>query len=285
VSEPAKGWWKYDNKSYGNDSWNVGYEYKLGWGLQKNSGAKTGLCDTDLRIQGLAKATAHLAGKEIKIIDGDNYAYSQDGVFHAHGHLEVLGKSLYDTGEAKSTVHLQPLNFRLIAKPSVSAIITIVFVPVTVEVGASGEAGINTTIDAALKRVCPSSGPATLEISAGAAITPFVHVAGFGSVGVGVKGLQAKIQVELDLLQMDVPFSLTASMKPTSGTLASLQLEATAKIDIYLKTLSGRVLGVLENPIKNMRQTLFEWKGLEPLKETGWSRTWRVPVGSVLGSI
>lgn len=286
VTEPAKGFWKYDKKAYGSDDWNVGYEYKVGWGLQKNSGAKLGLCDTDLRVQGMAKATAELAGKTIQIIDGDNSLTSQDGVFHAHSHLEILGKKIYDPiDDWKSEVTYKPVNFKLVAKPSYAATIVIVFVPVTIEVGVAGEAGLAAEITGSLERACPSAGPATLEISATAGLTPFIHVSGFGSVGVGVKGFQAKLQVDLDLLNLDVPFSVTAKLAPTTASLSSLQFTALVKLDLHLKTLSGRVRGILETFWKNYSTTIFEWRGIEAVNETGWSREWKIPVASVLEKI
>jgi len=178
-----------------------------------------------------------------------------------------------------------PFTYKLSAKPALSGTIMVAFIPVTVQVGVAGEAGIMASIDAGVRRVCPTAGAPTFEITAGATLAPYVNLAGFGSVGVGVPGFQAALQVELDLLHLDAPFSVTGRLAPSGTTLATLQLNVTARLDLYLKTLSGRVIGVLENPIQDLRETIFSWKGIEAVKELGWSKTWKVPVPSVLGEI
>lgn len=123
---------------------------------------------------------------------------------------------------------------------------TVGTIPITVAAGATGDLGIrgDVTVDTTN----------TVDIEVG----PYLELTGYAEGGVGTKGFNAGIGIELLVLGVDLPFHATLQVKP-SYPLAIFTFEA----PLIISTLDGKLYLYAKLLLDKYTYTILKWSGLE----------------------
>ncbi len=279
-SLPTLGQQFSDEGQYGNDDFNVKYDYHFAWGItdfdQKdpNDPSKTLFCKSNLRGGGTFNASGTVFGKTKEAVDFDVWAYTKtedDNKDYIHEELSmrILGKDLFTPINAK-----QQATYTFVKSPSIklgkngdgysmTKNFVILAVPVTVKAGMTGNFGVDINLKGGLIRDCEGA-PDQMNIGVDSKVKPFVDLDAYLSAGVGWSGLSAGVKGEVNLLEVELPFNANAGLKmQATNTGADLFLVAKSDLNLVLRTLGGKVSVYVEYIFDSSEKEIFSWNGYE----------------------
>lgn len=184
----------------------------------------------------------HSTKDYVHLLAEANAEYGKQAYAHA---LVVLGGIVYYENSGTQSLSLA----KSYQRDLVSASATFSFgpVPATVTGKLRGAVGVNGAV-----------GPKVTGAGTGVAaeITPYATATASASLAVGVPGLQAGIEGQLELIHVGVPSN------------GSLVMDSTGKLswglnsDVEVRTLDGALSGYIEILNKRFRRKLVDWNGV-----------------------
>jgi hypothetical protein len=266
-----------DEGRYGNDDFNVSYDYNFSWGLtdydQKDDEGKPLFCKSNLRGGGTFNVDGAVFGATKSVVDFDAWAYtktdSSDGKDYIHEELsmKLLGNDIFEPINAK-----QAAKYSFSATPSttlgkdgqgykMSKTFVVVAVPVTVQGGLTGTFGVDIKLDAGLIRDCEGA-PDQMNIGVQSNVKPYVDLDAFLAAGIGWSGLSAGVKGEVNLVEAELPFTAKAGLEfHATNSGSDLFLVGKSDLKLKLKTLDGKVKLYVEYLIGSSEREIFSWPG------------------------
>lgn len=267
-----------DQGSLGSSLIGASYSYSGGWHLYN---FENNVLLTQGSAQGALYADASLLGVKIPIINA--YAMAQ-----------TVGDDTTPTG-VTTTKYLRLLNNEAIYQPPTtesasfnivldaapvsrelaggSQVIMVAFIPVELRAGVAGQVGASGSLRGNITRGSSIALNLHGDLRPWAAATGFVY----GAASVGI--VKAGIKATLTLIRAELPFNLDAKL--AMGGDGNITFDATASLDLVLRTLDGRVSAFIDYFLDDAEVTLFEWQGLADtvrLFESHWDG---VPIGAM----
>jgi hypothetical protein len=291
-SLPTLGQQFSDEGQYGNNDFNVKYDYHFAWGItdfdQKDENGNSLFCKSNLRGGGTFNASGTVFGQTREAVDFDVWAYTKtedDKKDYVHEELSmrVLGKDIFTPINAK-----QQANYSFVKNYStklgkngdgysMSKTFVVLAVPVTVKAGMTGNFGVDIALQGGIIRDCVGA-PDQMNIGVDSKVKPYVDLDAYLSAGVGWDGLSAGVKGEVNLLEAELPFTANAGLNfQATNSGADLFLVAKSDLDLNLRTLGGKVSVYVEYLIGSSEKEIFSWNGYE-LKSNLFSMDAKYPL-------
>ncbi len=239
------GFTKSRDELMGNDKFGMGYSYDFGFIFD----AKHEICQLQLETRGAFNTYANVFGKRFDIIDALASFSTLDREVKVHA--KVAGKNLF-TPIDEDWKDYDPSFDWSIAKtigsgkkeiPIVKTWFVIVVVPVKLEAGIAGEAGLNLGLDVEAQgfdnEQCPSARVAGLA-------EPYASIDGYLEAGIDVFVASVGIRGSLTIVRASLPFTagIGVEMLQKQGAPwdpSRFQLFADTRMGLKLRTLSGGI--------------------------------------------
>lgn len=234
---------KTRDEQMGGDKFNMGYSYDFGFGFE----AKNEICKFELDTKGEFKTYATVFGKRFDIIDALAKFSTKERVVQAHARFG--GKNLFTPVDEDWSKEEQSWDWSFAKTvgsgkknvPIISTRFTIVVIPVKVEAGLSGEAGLSVGLEAEANgfnnEQCPSA-----RISGVA--EPFAGVDGYLEAGIDIFVAAIGIRGELTIIRAGLPFRVGVGVEVLKKDLPltdprRLGMFADTRLDLRVSTLNG----------------------------------------------
>ncbi len=244
----------------GNAKFNAHLEYKLHWRV---FGFEQILCNVNAKFEALFNSYVTVF-KKWELLYAHFYLDLHDYI----GDLRILGNSVYH----KKQKLVGALKWNLAKgstptakiKKGAKATFTVVFIPVSVEVGLAGAMGVNYELKAAVDK----GGAACAKVDAyvhGAA-KPYANLDGFAQLAIDIFIAKVGIGGKLQLLKVALPLFAKVGLSAPQGDIRKLQLTVDAGMNFALNALKGSLYlfgeaGWCPACFKG-RTDIFKWKGV-----------------------
>jgi hypothetical protein len=280
-STPTLGQQFSDEGQYGNDDFNVKYDYNFSWGItdynQKDANGNAQFCKSNLRGGGKFGVTGTVFSVSKQVVDFNAWAFTkteqennQDKDYlHEQLSMKILDENLFSPIDAK-----QQANYAFVSSPSkklgkdgngysMSKTFIVVAVPVTVKGGLTGSFGVDIKLQAGIIRDCVGL-PDQMNIGVSSHLKPYVDLDAYLSAGIGWSGLSAGVKGEVNLIEVELPFNAEAGLKfMATNTGSDLFLASKADLNLLLRTLRGKVSVYIEYIVGSSEKEIFSWNGYE----------------------
>lgn len=251
----------------GNKYFGLGYDYAFGFNLDIQSE----ICVINLYAGGHLKSSVNLLTLPVSLIDAA--AYVDTEAREVRVHASVLGIELFE-GVHETWSTQEDFHFNVVKTPKksrdqtlIDTKIIVVVVPIGIKLGITGEVGANlgATLDTA-----GLGGDACPEVIVGGLVEPFIGMGGYVSAAIDIFIAAAGVRGEVNIITVSLPFRPGIGLKVLGGTPGSvlpggIELQLSAKLDLRLSTLSGRIFAFAEIgwcPFCYTGQfTIVEWTG------------------------
>ncbi len=232
------------------DSFGMGYDFEFGFGADFDGG----ICQVDIDAGGYFEAFAEALGNRRNLIDAEARFDTVERRLDLS--LEIAGKNLFTPvhfdWEPLEALSFNPTDTAATEPkriPLIQAYFTVVFVPVKIEMGISGQVGLDyglrTTLQPPNNEECP-------YIFVGGLVEPWIGIDAYASAGVDLFVIGGGIRGALNLITGSLPFSaglrigvgereppLTVDANPVLALAPELTLNVDMNLDLELSTLSG----------------------------------------------
>lgn len=267
-----------DASMYGNNDFNVSYNYHFSWGLtdfdKKDPQGNRLLCKANVKGGGVFNVDGTVFGYTKNVVDFDAYAYTQthndNGVesdkIHEELSTKILGEELFtpvnDTKPARYDWVVTPRD-SFGDREMIKKTFPVAFVPVTITAGIVGSFGVDVELHAGLLRDCQGA-PDQLDIGVDTKVKPWADVDGHLSAGIGWSGLSAGIKGQITLVEAELPFTAKAGLQFLPANVGSdLFLVAKTDTKLKLKTMDGKVSAYVEYIFDETEREIFSFPGYE----------------------
>lgn len=239
------GFTKSRDELMGGDKFGMGYSYDFGFVFD----AKHEVCNLQIETRGAFNTYANVFGKRFDIIDALASFSTEDREVKVHA--KVAGKNLF-TPVDEDWKDFDPSFKWNITKsigsgkkeiPIIKTWIVVVVIPVKLEAGVSGEAGLNLGLEVEAQgfdnKQCPSARAAGLA-------EPYVSIDGYLEAGIDVFVASVGIRGSLTIVRASLPFTagIGVQMLKKDGPpfdASRFQLFADTRMGLKLTTLSGAI--------------------------------------------
>ena len=226
----------------GGDKFGMGYSYDFGWIFD----AKTEICKLQLEAHGAFSTYANVFGIRYDIID--TLASFSTETRKLNLHAKVAGKNLFTPVDRAWGKGESSFDFSLVKNigskkksiPIFKTWIVVVIIPVKIEAGISGEAGLDLGLDGNLQgfdnEQCPKA-------SIGGLAEPYVSVDGYLEAGIDVFVASVGIRGSLTIVRASLPFRAGVGVQVLKGDLnpSNYELFADTRMSLKVTTLSGNI--------------------------------------------
>lgn len=242
------GIYKSRDEYMGNKYFGLGYDYAFGFNLDIQSE----ICVINLYAGGHLKSEVNLLTLPVSLIDAA--AYVDTEAREVRVHASVLGIELFD-GIHETWSTQEDFHFNVVKTPKkskdqtlIDTKIIVVVVPIGIKLGITGEVGANlgATLDTA-----GLGGDACPEVIVGGLVEPFIGMGGYVSAAIDIFIAAAGVRGEVNIITVSLPFRPGIGLKVLGGMPGSvlpsgIEFQLSAKLDLRLSTLSGRIFAFAE---------------------------------------
>ncbi len=239
------GFTKSRDELMGGDKFGMGYSYDFGFVFD----AKHEICKLQIETRGAFNTYANVFGKRFDIIDALASFSTEDREVKVHA--KVAGKNLFTPIDEDWKDYDPSFNWN-IAKtigsgrkeiPIIKTWIVVVVIPVKLEAGIAGEAGVNLGLEVEAQgfdnEQCPSARAAGLA-------EPYASIDGYLEAGIDVFVASVGIRGSLTIVRASLPFTagIGVQMLEQEGSpfdASRFQLFADTRMGLKLTTLSGAI--------------------------------------------
>ncbi len=251
-----------DAVTMGNSLFGAGYSYETSWQVFD---LEHGLCNLEATFDAAFSADISVLGQQQDLVVADAHA----GFDRIDVDLEVFGQTVIDLPqtlieqETYTLVDGENIAEETLADETYR--FTILGIPMSLEVGASGRIGTKHSLAAEIDR-----GGADCEQVAATLVgrlEPIVEFDGFAEVGVDFVIAKAGVKGELALVHVRLPFELSLGVAADEGNVANLALTIASTLEAAVRVLDGKLSLFAEIGIgplsESAEKTFFSWSGVE----------------------
>ena len=237
----APGIRKHRDEEMGGQRFALGYGYDFGFSMK----ADHAICQLDLESHAQFNAYARVFGKEKYIVDAEARVSSKEK--KAHAHAKILGKDIFTPVDKDWTVDAKAEwniadgfsydnSYTLFASWFVIGVI-----PVKLEAGIAGEAGVDFGIEAEAQGFDNDSCPSA---RIGGKVEPYAKIDGYLEAGIDVVIASVGVRGSLTIVRASLPFTAGVGVELKEGGFPGPAAEnfvffADTRMDMKVATLSG----------------------------------------------
>ncbi len=262
TKQPTIGGFAGDYTRLGGDMFGTQVSYGAGWSVFNFAGPGTRISDAQGQAYGYFDASASVLGAEKSIVSANASAYSQgENELVLHRYFNVLDIYVYQPADEHQTLDW---SFALDPTPrwdgtlfGASMWISVCGVPVKLSAGVAGLVELNGGLHVGVQRDHELD---TIGLSVDGVLRPVAQVDGFASAAASIGVITVGIKAAVTIVRAELP--LTTNVRLATDSYGQVLLTVSAKLELVLRTLDGRVSAFVDYWLDDAEVTLFEWQGL-----------------------